>query len=392
MLTRLREHRVTGPATALATVLHVLTSYDDYPIHQSSVPIAHTATADVNHYDRYFFNGYSKTGDLYFAAAMGVYPNRHVADAAFCVVRGGVQTSVFRSQRAPMDRIDATDLGPIKVEIVEPLRTLRLSVDAPEHGLRAELTFEHRSPAIEEGHFLLRAGVRVLFDYTRLTQFGEWHGWIELDGERIEVNADDVWGSRDRSWGVRPIGEPAPSGAPIPFAQFFWLWAPTNFPSLSTHFDVNEFGDGKRWHETGTIVRPGQEPHMMRTVEWRVQWRPGTRFADSFEYDLVDWDGSISTVKMTPRYEFQMRGIGYGHPEFGHGYWKGESVTGGERLQLPVSDPLSREHVHVQALCDAELHLPDGTVEHGTGILEQLAIGPHPSGLTGIIDGYSPLP
>ena len=372
----------------MATVPHVLTSYDDYPIHQASVPIAHTAAADLNHYDRYFFNGYSKTGDLYFAAAMGLYPNRHVADAAFCVVRGGVQTSVFRSQRAPVDRIDATNLGPIKVEIVEPLRTLRISVDAPEQGVRAELTFEHRSPAIEEGHFLLRAGVRVLFDYTRLTQFGDWHGWVELDGERIEVTADDVWGSRDRSWGVRPIGEPAPSGAPIPFAQFFWLWAPTNFPSLSTHFDVNEFGDGKRWHETGTIVRPGQEPHMMRTVEWRVKWRPGTRFADSFEYDLVDWDGSISTVKMTPRYEFQMRGIGYGHPEFGHGYWKGESVTGGERVPLPVNDPLSREHVHVQALCDAELHLPDGTVEHGQGILEQLAIGPHPSGLTGILDGY----
>ena len=376
----------------MSTVNDVLTSYDDFPIHQSSVPITHTATADVNHYDRYFFNGYSKTDDLYFGAAMGLYPNRHVADAAFCVVRNGVQTSVFRSQRAPIDRIHATDLGPVKVEIIAPLRTLRVVVDAPEQGVRADLTFEHRSPAVEEDHFLLRAGIRVLFDYTRLTQFGDWSGWIELDGERIEVSADDVWGSRDRSWGVRPIGEPAPSGAPIPFAQFFWLWAPTNFPSLSTHFDVNEFADGKRWHETGTIVRPGQEPHMMRTVEWRVQWRPGTRFADSFEYDLIDWDGSISTVKMKPRYEFHMRGIGYGNPEFGHGYWKGESVTGGERLSLPVDTPLAREHVHVQALCDAELHLPDGTVELGMGILEQLAIGPHPSGLTGILDGYSPNP
>ncbi|MBP6489737.1 MAG: hypothetical protein KA274_18770, partial [Ilumatobacteraceae bacterium] len=114
----------------------------------------------------------------------------------------------------------------------------------------------------------------------------------------------------------------------------------------------------------------------------------GTRFADSFEYDLVDWDGSRHTVCLQPRYEFQMRGIGYGHPEFGHGCWKGEAVTGGERLQLPVTSPLAREHVHVQALCDATLTMADGTVEHGIGILEQLAIGPHPSGLTGILDGY----
>ena len=59
-------------------------------------------------------------------------------------------------------------------------------------------------------------------------------------------------------------------GAPIALPQFFWLWAPTNFPTLSTHFDVNEFGDGKRWHETGTIARVGEEPQMMRTVEDRL--------------------------------------------------------------------------------------------------------------------------
>jgi hypothetical protein len=366
----------------------VLTSFDDYPLHQATVPVAHTATADINHYDRYFFNGYSRTNDLYFGAAMGLYPNRHVADAAFCVVRNGRQTSVFRSQRAPLDRLLATDLGPIVVDIVEPLHVLRLRVDASEQGLRADLTFTSRSAAIEEAHFFQRIGVRPFFDYTRLTQFGTWTGWIELDGERIEVTADDVWGSRDRSWGIRPVGEPAPTGAPMPFAQFFWLWAPVNFPSLSTHFDVNEFGDGRRWHETGTIARVGEEPRMMRSVDWRVQWRPGTRWADTFEYDLVDWDGSISTVRLTPRSEFHMRGIGYGHPEFGHGCWKGEAVTSGERLDLPVDTPLARENVHVQALCDATLTLPDGTTEQGIGILEQLCVGPHPTGLAGILDGY----
>ncbi|MEN9822482.1 MAG: hypothetical protein RLZ04_908, partial [Actinomycetota bacterium] len=210
-----------------------------------------------------------------------------------------------------------------------------------------------------------------------------------LDGERISVDPTEVWGSRDRSWGVRPIGEPGPSGGPTGLPQFFWLWAPVNFPSLSTHFDVNEFGDGRRWHETGTIARPGAEPEMMRTVDWRVVWRPGTRWADSFEYDLIGWDDSVTTVRLRPLYEFHMRGIGYGHPEFGHGYWKGESATAGEHLSLPVDDPLARDKVHVQAMCEATLVLPDGTTETGSGILEQLCIGPHPTGLTGILDGYT---
>lgn len=70
----------------------MITSFDDYPLHPGSRPINETNTADLNHYDRYFFNGYPAGGGLYFAAAMGLYPNRQVMDAAFCVVRGHRQT------------------------------------------------------------------------------------------------------------------------------------------------------------------------------------------------------------------------------------------------------------------------------------------------------------
>ena len=68
----------------------MLSAFDDYPIHQTGDPIAHTASGDLNHYDRYFFNGYTTDGALYFGAAMGLYPNRRVIDAAFSVVRDGV--------------------------------------------------------------------------------------------------------------------------------------------------------------------------------------------------------------------------------------------------------------------------------------------------------------
>ena len=108
---------------------------------------------------------------------------------------------MFHSQRAPADRRDCTALGPIVIEIVQPLRTLRVTVNAAEHGLRAELTFEARSAAVEEPHFFQRARTRVLLDLTRMTQFGSWTGWLEVDGERHDVEAADVWGCRDRSWG-----------------------------------------------------------------------------------------------------------------------------------------------------------------------------------------------
>lgn len=87
-------------------------------------------------------------------------------------------------------------------------------------------------------------------------------------------------------------------------------------------------------------------------------------------------------MEFEPLYEFHMLGIGYGHPEWTHGAWKGEAAVGGERWSLPVDTPCAPHHVHIQAVC---------RVRHGNdvglGILEQLIIGEHePTGLTGILD------
>ncbi len=366
----------------------MITSFDDYPLHPGTAPINETATADLNHYDRYYFNGYPADGSYYLAAAMGLYPNRQVIDAAFCVMRGGRQTSVYSSGRAPRDPRQATAVGAVTVTIVEPLQRLRLQVEAAEQGLRADLEFCARSAPIEEPHFFQRTGARVVFDYTRLTQFGHWTGWVEMDGERLDLG-EGIWGSRDRSWGIRPVGEPAPSGAPshtVP--QFFWLWGPVNFPGLATHFDVNEFADGRRWHETAVLAIDGEQPRTMRTIDYRITWTPGTRLAASFEYDLIDWDGSVHTVALHPEQPFHMVGIGYGHPRFNHGTWNGEQVTAGERLDLPVANPCDRTALHVQAPCAATYRGPSGEVRQGRGILEQIAVGAHYTGLTGILDPY----
>ncbi len=368
--------------------------------------MAQTAGTDLNHYDRYFFNGYTKDTRLFFALAMGLYPNRHVADAHFSVVLNGrtvdaEQINVHASRRAPLDRADANKVGPIEVEVIDPLNALRLAIDAPEHGLRADLTFVRRSAPIEEPHFFNQVGQRVVMDSTRMTQFGEWEGWVEVDGEVIDLEAGETVGSRDRSWGVRPVGEPAPTGAPVADPQFYWLWAPLNFDTFSTHFDVNEYFDGKRWHETGFVSLAnngngngdgddavGAQAEAMRSVDYRIGWQPGTRRAEWFEIDFVPWNGEPSTIKLEPLFDFHMLGIGYGHPEWRHGIWKGELAVGGDRWRLPVEDPNAPHHMHIQSIVRATTTGGLGENE-GLGTLEQLAFGRHdPTGLTGLNTGF----
>jgi hypothetical protein len=367
-------------------MLHPL---DDHPIHQTPEPLLHPASSDRNAYDRFFFNGYTRDGSLFFAAAFGLYPNRGICDASFSVVRGGRQHALHASREAAPG--DPLRVGPVEIAIEEPMRALRLRVAPNEWGLAADLRFAARTPAVEEPRFVRREGARLLMDSTRFTQFGSWEGALAVAGERIAIAPAAAPGTRDRSWGIRPVGERPPgpiAGAP----QFFWLWAPLHFDDVCTHFDVNEDAAGSRWHQFGAVVpllAPGDDPAdgrgiaVARSVGHRITWEPGTRRMARAEIELVAPDGARRAIALEPLLHFPMLGIGYLHPEWGHGTWKGREAVGGESWSLADCAPLDPRHVHVQTLCRAH----DGARE-GVGILEQLVIGAHaPSGFASLLDG-----
>lgn len=357
----------------------MLTAADDYPVHQTADPIAAVGTSDRNFYDRYFFNGYSRDGSVYFAAAMGQYPNRSVMDAAFNVVHRGRQYVLHASRRAPADRME-TVVGPIRVEVVKPLERLRVVVEPNAWEISGDLLFTARAPVLEEPRFYRRIDNRVLMDSTRLTQHVAVEGTLVVAGETIRITPERFWGSRDRSWGIRPVGEPA-GGAPVPF-QFFWLWSPINFDDLCTHFDVNEDAEGARWHEAGMIVPVGGPVEHARAVDYRLEYRSGTRRAQHAVVTLRRASGEALEIDLRPLYEFSMVGLGYQHPQWGHGMYVGDADVGGESWALADANPALPLHLHVQAVCEATL----GT-RRGIGILEQLVIGPHrPSGFTDLLD------
>lgn len=368
----------------------MITSFDDYPIHQTSQPIAHTESGDPSAYDRYFFNGYSRDGKIFFAVAMGLYPNRHVIDASFSVVRDGEQINVHASGRAPVDRMECTKVGPIVIDVIVPLQKHRITVNSPEHGIRANLLYEASSLPYEEPPFLVRAGNRQVMSYTRLTQLGTWTGWLEVDGVRMDITPGEVVGSRDRSWGIRAVGERVQIGAPLNLeTQFYWLWAPVWFEGFATVFDVNEYADGQRWHESGAMLIGADTIKHAHSVSYEYTWQEHTRRSQEFalKYEFAN---DSAELLFTPLVHFQMNGLGYLHPEWGHGNWKGEMEIGGDRFTVPVQEPLLLHNLHTQTLSTVTCTMSDGTVHRGIGVLETLVLGAHqPSGFTGMFDGYS---
>jgi hypothetical protein len=358
----------------------MLTPADDYPIHQTADPIACVATSDRNFYDRYFFNGYERDGSTFVAAALGQYPNRQVMDAAFSVVHRGRQYVVRASRRAEPDRM-ITAVGPISVSVVEPLRRLRLTVQPNQWEISGDLLFTARVPPLEEPRFHRRIGGRVFMDYTRLTQHVSLEGTVTIAGETIPITPERFWGSRDRSWGIRPVGEREAGMPPGPF-QFFWLWSPVNFEDVCTHFDVNEEADGTRWHEAGIVAPLDGPAETMQSVAHRIEYRSGTRHAERAEVRLRRKSGEELRIDLEPLYDFSMVGLGYQHPQWGHGMYVGENEVGGESWALSDVDPAAPLYLHVQAVCRASMGK-----RKGIGVLEQLVIGPHaPSGFKDLLD------
>jgi len=372
----------------------MLNRLDDYPIHQTPEPIAYPATSDRNVYDRTWYNGYAGDGSYYFGIGMAVYPHRGVLDCAFSVVQpGGRQHCFYGSRRAPDERTEMT-VGPFRMEVIEPMRRARVVLEDNDSGVTCDLTFSARTAPIQEARQTLWRGTRRTMDATRFDQFGRWSGTVKHPDGELRVSEDVCHGTKDRSWGVRGVGERESGGAPILPGGICFVWAPLFWEDHVSHAIFFDGQQGEALVREGLVAPlfaseadvPSSNAALdtrMATACHRIRYHQGTRLASSAEIDLVSLDGETRTIALEPILRFQMKGLGYGHPKWGQGVWQGELVTGGESFDPEDLDLLAPENIHVQQVVRAT----DGS-RKGVGVLEQIVVGPYsPGGFTEYFDG-----
>ncbi len=374
----------------------MITRFDDYMIHQTSEPVSLPGPSDRNFYDRYWCSGFEREGGFVFEAAFAIYPNRKVMDGHFSVSIGGRQYAFHASRRAPAERGEM-QIGPLRIVIEEPMRAVRLVVAPNETGICCDLLFSARSAPHQEPKSVMRDERRLIMETTRFTQVGCWQGFFEVAGARSEVAAEHTAGVRDKSWGVRPVGEPE-AGAPGLVTSepgVYWVWAPILWDDgFSTQFGTFEDREGAptqlSGHRVPMYARAADVPDgedtgivEMSRASHRIEWSPGTRVAARAELQLDAPDGEQMKIELEPMLRFQMLGIGYQHPEWGHGIWKGEEVVAAESWSLDELDLLDYKHIHNHQVCRASCGR-----RQGVGVLESVVFGRHvPSGFAAMLDG-----
>lgn len=345
---------------------------DEYPIHQVPLSLEYVGTSDRNFYDRSYFNAHDRTGELFFVTGLGVYPNLGVQDAYAVLRRGDVQHAVRFSGLLDDDRL-AQRVGPYHVEVLEPLQRIRLVCDGDDHGLGFDLTWEGSFPAVQEQAHLMRSGARAILDASRFAQVGTWEGVIRVDGDEIAVTPD-VWvGTRDRSWGIRPVGEPEPAGrgADEPLEGFWWLYVPLRFDDFALIVIAQELPDGYRTLNDASRVFADGRVEQLGWPRVDIRYRSGTRHPEHATIHCTTPDGKPLDIEVdTLTFVGLNVGAGYGgDPDWGHGQYRGPDFAEGAVYDLTDPDVAGRvpfsvvDHVG-RATCDGAEGW--GMFEHGT--------------------------
>jgi hypothetical protein len=311
-----------------------LNQFDDFPVHQAAAPIDRPVTSDRHFNDGYWFAFY--TEGMYAFCGLRIHPNNNVMDGYAGMVVGGEQRNI-RFARAYRPNTNEFAVGPLRIEILEPLKRQRLTLGPNPIGIEWQVEVEAYGLWPESHHLQYRHGV-ILNDLLRYTGVTRPSGWVEVDGRRSAV--DGWYGSRDHSWGIRSTMGPHTSLGGIVDGdnqdpRAIRIWIPFNTEKQFGFFHTHEDADGNvldfegQIHEGGRIIQ-------LAAVRHQFRYHPGSRRLSAGEYTLTDVDGVEHDYRFDVVCEgVHVQGFGYNQGWFdakGPGNWRGAYAEESDRF------------------------------------------------------------
>ena len=378
-----------------------LTGADEAFNHQIVNTFAAVATADRAWTEKAWFTLMRKDGSLQVNFGLGKYANRNIVDG-FAGVQIGTRQMTVRASRLLSSAPDEMGVGPLGYAVVKPLEAIRLTLaENSAVPLRFELTFHANMPGFFENRDVVIHDGRAASDVIRFHQAGTVSGWIEIEGERHEVNPDEWYGFRDRSWGVRehvgldpadlaPVSGHGVSGGNKAGSAFHFNWLVSKIDradgsSYDLAYYFRDFGgEGPPAYFSGYINESDgrQIPilHLYPEIDYRASDRGAMR-------------GTVTAIiagrgKSVEERVFEIEAI---NPEMGfrllpgmygewkgqtHGSYKGEAFLDGETIE-DVNNPDKLAETYRWQIRDRPVRITEGA-NSGYGDMESIILGDYP--------------
>jgi hypothetical protein len=370
-----------------------LTSGDEALSHQIIDTFAVVGTSELSWTEKVCAMAAARDGSLQIGFGIGKYTNRNVMDA-YAGISRGVEQCTVRGSRELAPEPDRTVVGPIRYEVVEPLRVVRFVLEPNEiQPIAFDCRFEAAFPPQFEERSHLRAGYRTFSELVRYHQIGRCTGWIEIDGERVDLTTDEWVSTRDHSWGTRyGVGRPPVDLQPqpeLPPYHFFWTPSYLERPDGSAYgvfMLMNHFRwpGGEHRSTFGTVEHPDGRIEQIVDIRPELEYDPINRRLRGGRVRCYMDDGSPRTIEVEVVSDTGFHlgaGLYFGFDDHHHGEWRGPLVVEGERID-DCSTPENARRLH--QIRDTVVRLTDpvgGGV--GWGNWQPIAAGEWPElGLT----------
>lgn len=318
-----------------------LTRLDEYPRHQVGGTFDSVVSDSVHWNDGFYFTlGDEDTGTSLYAA-IRLHPNTDVIDGFACAVVGTQQHNLRWSRRLRPE-IDDIAVGPLRLDIVEPLWALRLRCSDNPYGIAFDLAWNGLHEPYLEDRIVRYSGGRKVYDRTNYDQCCEVSGTLTVAGRAFDVTPASWVGVRDHSWGMGRTGGPtAPSVAPArdrdPRRGFAMRqWTMVRMPHRVMFWQFHQQPDGSMEGLEAVVIprsAGGQPWHYVdaTAIATRVDGLPR---ASETTVTLVRPDGIADRFLLTPvGAPVYLQGGGY-HDGFadrlGRGVFRGEDHHEGE--------------------------------------------------------------
>ena len=367
---------------------------DEYPIHQVPMSMRYVASSDRNVYDRNIFQAMSRDGAVQLIAGYGVYPNLGVVDGYGCVRMDDKQYVTRASDAAHDNKLDMR-VGPFRIEVIEPLAKLRLICDNTDSdGVAYDITWTAAAAPIDEPQHITRTGARIQLDACRFAGTGLWEGTVSAAGQDFAVTHDTWVGTRDRSWGIRPVGESEPQtryGMEHELGMW-WCWVPLRFEDHSMMVIIQEGPDGHRVLTEAVRMFPTESGRHVEQLGWPeidIAYRPGSRYPTQAVIHVAERGRQPFDVTIELLGGMALNvGCGYGaDPDWNHGRWMGRGYVANavyDMADAAVAGRVGWAPIDFVARATQVGGSHDGAV--GYGIFEHMSIGRHePSGMADIM-------
>ena len=246
--------------------------------HQIPEPFRNTVQHHHDWRESLFFimHPTDQLGDV-FILTLANFPARNEMDS-LQLGRWGTTPLLARHARHVNGDHDDWNVGPVRIDIIEPRKKVRLRVDGEAAGaskspvpLTMDITYTARVQPYQLRRGTMKAGHEVVWDQSHMFQGGWYDGTVTHKGETREI--DKWWGQRDHSWGIRTH-----------YRCPMWMWLAIQVPEGMLAVWCWELPNGARVYTDGCLSpSDGSDPVAVREFRHDLTWLDDSQRPTSYE-------------------------------------------------------------------------------------------------------------